>query len=129
MVLSDHERCANRADGQAEEQKCFVVVSEAYAHHRQRPEEEQPGVRPARTDAITKKSHEGSDDDGDGYRGDRQVADLRFREVKLLADDRHQWRKPEPSKKTDEEREPREVEGAHGSAGKVGESYTSGFVF
>jgi hypothetical protein len=128
VILRDHERRADRPDGKAEQQKRLVIVRQPDSHHRQRAQHEQPCVSAPRPDTVAKKPDPRPDNQGDQDRSDGQIADLRLGKVKLLPDDRHQRREPEPSEKANEEGEPRHVERSHRGARKVGEPDAGGFV-
>ena len=69
VELRDDERCADRADGEAEHEEGRVVVREADAHDRQRAEDQQPGVRSPRAEAVAEPADQQSREHGDRDRG------------------------------------------------------------
>src|SRR5665213_1505723 len=107
------------ANGEPKDEKRHVVVREADAHYRQRSQYEQPRVGPSRSDVVTQPAHQHPNQNGDRDGSDYGVAYLGLRKMQFIPDDGHQRCDTEPSKEAEKQRDPRHVERAHRSAGKV----------
>ena len=129
VILRDHERRADRADRQAEQQKRLIVMRKPDEHHRESNRGSAARYKRGAGRCGRTETDQRADDHGDRNGRDREIADLRFGEVEFRADHGHQRRKPEPSEETDEECEPRHVERPHRNAGEVSEPDAGGFVF
>jgi len=108
-------------DQHAGQQKRFEVMRQADSHHRERTDDQQPGVGAPWSDPVAEPADEEPGDDGHGDRGDDGVADLGLGQLKVVADDGHQWGDSEPSEEGEEECEPGDVERAHLDAADVEE--------
>lgn len=67
----------------------------------------------ARADEIANGTHQQPRDDGAGYRCDSGVGNVSLRQVEVVSDDGHQWRRSEGGKETNHEGNPRKMECPH----------------
>jgi hypothetical protein len=113
VELRDNERCADRTDAQAPEEKAFVALRERDGDDGNRAECEQPGVGETCAEAIAERTDQQPDEDRDADGSDVDVGDLVAREPEFIADHRHQRRNRKPGEEAHEESHPREVEASH----------------
>src|SRR5262249_46301199 len=85
-------------------------------------------VRAPRSDPIAEPADQQAGDHRDCHGRDDRVADLFLGQMQFLADHGHQRREPEPAEKAQEKRQPRHVEGAHGSAPEIEQTNSSRFI-
>src|SRR5580692_899692 len=94
-------------------------MGQANPHHRHSTEYKQGRIGTAWPEAIAQPTCQQSRKDRDRYRGNNRVSDLRLGEFEILSHYSHEWSDTKPSQKAQEEREPRQVKGAHWRTVKV----------
>ena len=110
VVLGNHERGADDADQQAEEQEYFKALGQPDPGHREGAKCQQVGIGHPRPDPVAQPADEESRENGHGDRRDDRPANLAFGQAQFVAHDDHQGRDTEPCEKAGKERKPRHVE-------------------
>ena len=113
VVLRDDEGRSNDADAQPEQEEGLVAVGQSDGHDRNRPDDQQPRVRPPRPDAIAQPPDDEARRDGHQHGGDDGVAHLRLGEAEVIPHNCHHGGNAEPPEEGQEEGHPRHVKGPH----------------
>ena len=113
VVLRDDEGRSNDADAQAEQEEGLVAVGQSNGHDRNRPDDQQPRVRPPRPGAVAQPPEDEARRDGHQHGCDDGVAHLRLGEAEVVPHNGHHGGNAEPPEEGQEEGHPRHVKGPH----------------
>src|SRR5581483_4830390 len=113
VILRDYKRSSDQANSKPKRQKRMVTVGKSDSGHGKGIKHKQCGIGPAWAKAITQPPSEKPGQDCEKHRRDYSVSDLSLGELQIVTNNRHQRRDSKPRQETQEERKPRNMEGAH----------------